>query len=103
MANRTRSRSPHTLVFSPRVAGVESLQPRLEQRAFVSRPDPVGSQDGELVATVLLAQAAHEVLAIVVLELQKAGAPVAREARCSEGNYRSSGEHRIHVEKARHP
>ena len=56
-----------TLVFPPRVTGVEGLQPRLEQRAFVSPPDPVSSEDDELVATVLLTQAAHEVLAIVVL------------------------------------
>src|SRR3954454_7725500 len=72
-----------TLVFPPRVACVESHQPRLEQRAFVSRPDPVSSQDRELVTAILLAQAAHEVLAIVVMSQSRGGAQ--SEGKGSEG------------------
>src|SRR5215207_9356062 len=72
-----------TLVFPPRVTGVEGLQPRLEQRAFFSRPDAVGSQDCELVATVFLAHAAHEVLAIVTL--RQSGGGRQSEGKGSEG------------------
>src|SRR5215210_9309485 len=54
-----------TSVLAARVAGVKSLQPRLEQRALFGRLDAVGSQDRELVTAVLLAQSSDEVLSVV--------------------------------------
>src|SRR5215203_1184471 len=62
-----------TPVPATRMAGVKGVQPRLEQRAFVSRPDPVGSQDRELVAAVLLAQPSDEVLTVVVQRQSRSG------------------------------
>src|SRR3954463_15610410 len=55
-----------TPVLPPRVAGVERLQARLEQRTFVDRPDPVGREDREIVAAVLLAQPTGAIPGIVV-------------------------------------
>ena len=62
-----------TPVLATRMAGVKGLQPRLEQCSLFGGLDAVGGQDRELVAAVLLAQAAHEVLAIVVLRQSRSG------------------------------
>ena len=70
-------------------SGVKGFQACFEQRAFVRRPDSVGSQDRELVTAVLLAQPTDDILAIVVLRQSRGSRQSETKGNESAGHFSS--------------